>query len=131
MGTARRGVCVMATTNAAKISEHECRAMQELAQGSYGTSELAFVFETGADTVKRHLDNECSHGGEQNLGPRYTDEELLRAYRLVYYGQPYICMSPDVYEEERPDHYPHRTTIIKRFGSWQAARERVQDKLGE
>lgn len=110
------------------ISGHECRAMRCLdADADYSRPEIAFMFGCKATTVAQHADRECHH---QRLTAsqsyeRFSDEDLLLAYRLVYDRQPYRRMSEDVYREYRPEEFPSYGTIQRRFGSWTAARERA------
>jgi hypothetical protein len=100
--------------------------------GDYTRSEIAFLFETGADTVARHVDRECHHNrllpgdGEPDT-PRndYTDGELIDAFRQVYDRQPYQRMSQATYDRERPDDFPAATTIHNRFGGWPEARAKA------
>ncbi len=111
-----------------EITPHECRAMRELYRGDYTHSELAFMFECKDETVARHVNRECPHNDIDDTGPigakqRYTDDQLLQAFRLVYDRQPYQEMSQTVYEKHRPDHFPNATTIHRRFDSWGEVRQ--------
>jgi hypothetical protein len=114
-----------------EVSPQECRAIRALDRDDdYTRSEIAFLLESGVDTVARHADRECHHNrllpddGEQTTQwCDYSDGELLDAFRVVYDRQPYQRMSKAVYEEYRPDDYPAAGTILKRFGSWPEARE--------
>jgi len=110
-----------------EISTHECRAMRELYQGDYTHSELAFLFECKDETVANHVNKECNHGPNslhENVEAlqRYTKQDLLTAFRLVYEEQPYDTMSQVVYEDHRPERFPAQITIQRRFGSWPEAR---------
>jgi hypothetical protein len=111
------------------VSVHECRAMRHLAADDYGTSVLAFMFETKSTTVSRHVGRDCQHVAIHETGnprERWTERALLTAYRVVYEQQPYERMSQAVYDEYRPDEFPSGGAITKRLGSWTAARDRAR-----
>jgi len=115
-----------------EITEHECRAMRALCNGDYTHSELAFLFECTENTVSRHVKKDCHHdrlakAKSNDPMETYTDEQLLRAYRVVYEKQPYEDMSAKVYDEYKPDEFPSRSTIHNRFGSWIQAREAAHE----
>ena len=113
------------------ISAQECRAIRALDRDDdYTRTEIAFLLESGIETVARHADRECHHNrllpddGERAT-PQcdYTDGELLDAFRVVYDRQPYQRMSQSVYDEYRPDDFPAAGTILTRFNGWPKARK--------
>lgn len=113
------------------VSAQECVAMRALDRDDeYTRSEIAFMFESKSRTVARHCDRECHHqivddDGEESIR-KWTDGQLLNAFRIVYDRQPYEQMSQRVYEEERPDDFPSKGTICRVFGSWTQAREQAR-----
>jgi predicted GNAT superfamily acetyltransferase len=113
----------------ASISEAECRAIYHLDKTpDYTRSEIAFMMESKVETVARHADRECDHwdfSPKRAMGPQWTVEELLQAFRMTYAKQPYERMSPDIYEDFRDDEMPSKTTIAREFGSWTSVREVV------
>jgi len=117
-----------------EISKHECIAMRELYRGDYTHGELAFMFECKEGTVAKHVNTECPHNEGTNgatIGNpkrKWSDEELLVAYRRVYDRQPLPNMSRDTYHQYKHKEEPGATTIYERFGSWYEARKLAHDK---
>jgi len=111
------------------ISARECLAMRELdAADGYTRSEIGFMFGCQVRTVAVHCDGDCDHHQWAGVrgGRKYSNDDLLTAFRLVYERQPYELMSQDCYDDFRPDGFPGSSTIQERFGSWPTARERAR-----
>lgn len=111
-----------------EISTYECRALRELYRGDYTFSELAFMFECTEETVGRHVNRECHHNtlqqeGTLEPGQKYSNSELLIAFRIVYDKQPYDRMTVATYDKHKPNKFPAARTIHRRFGSWPKVRE--------
>lgn len=112
------------------VSVGECRAIRALDRDDdYTRSEIAFMFELQVRTVAHHADRECHHQQLRSDGPtihrEYHDSALLDAVRQVFDRQPYDELTTTVYDATRPDDFPTAMTIVRRFGSWQAALERA------
>jgi len=119
------------TNRHSEISHHECRAMRALKCDGYTHSEIAFMFEAREGTVGRHVRHECTHElkepkpSAREGHKEHTDSELVIAYRSVYQKQPYDRMSHAAYDRHRDADHPSASTIQRRFGSWQTARQIV------
>jgi hypothetical protein len=113
------------------LSLQECRAIRALdSDDDYTRSEIAFMMECQVGTVAHHADRECDHATldsdeRADLSVEYDDTTLLDALRVVDAGQPYSVLSQAVYAEYKPEDFPAPSTIARRFGGWQAARERA------
>jgi len=110
------------------ISQRECLAMRTLDNDeSYGRSEIAFMFETRAETVRRHCDGECHHFRPTGArhGRQWSDAELVQAFRLLRERVPYRRLTQNAYDDHRPEDFPAASTIASRLG-WTGARERAR-----
>lgn len=111
-----------------EVSHAECWAWRILVEhGEYTIADVTFMFGYDERTVGDHVNERCRHSlGESGHSRRkYSTDDLLVAFRLIHEKQPYRSMSPQVYEQHRPDHFPAAATIQGRFGSWVTARERA------
>lgn len=112
------------------VSRHECEAMRQLDKDpDYSRSEIAFMFETGSDTVTRHCDEDCQHSdplpGGPGRGQKYDRADMRAAFLAVHNNQPYQQMSAGVYDDRRLTAYPSADTIVREYGSWTDARDAI------
>lgn len=115
---------------ASTISEAECHAMRALDRSdSYARREIAFMFECQVSTVARHADHDCPHASMLPDGTG-VDEwgrgELATAYLAIYGRVPYQRLSSKVYDDVRPDTFPHSAAFIREYGSWVEARAAIR-----
>ena len=53
----------------------------------------------------------------------FSKAQIATAIRRVRTQSDYLDISPSIYDDERPDHYPTYSMIWERFDSWTDAKE--------